>query len=167
MKTLMKFAAAIVAIVTFGQQIPETGAQGIQLLIEDDQLLKNGRNAVHAGNLEKALFYYEEALKRKASLSRIELVAIHSDLGVTYMYLERFEEAIAQWESSLEIQSNKWETLNNLGTVYLVMGQYQNALDAYNRALAMKPKSKILLLNLDIARTRLLETNIGLGLDNK
>jgi tetratricopeptide (TPR) repeat protein len=142
-------------------------AQRIELLLEDDQLLKNGRNAVHSGNLEKALFYYEQALKREKSLSRIEMIAVHNDLCVTYMYLERFEEAIVQCKASLNIQSNKWETMNNLGTVYLVMGNFPEAIRVYEKALRMKPKSKILLFNMDIAQKRSQEARIKLEIEQE
>lgn len=142
-------------------------AQSVQLLLEDDQLLKNGRNAVHSGNLEKAMFYYEQALKREKSLSRIEMTAVHNDLCVTYMYLERFEEAIVQCKASLNIQSNKWETMNNLGTVYLVMGNFPVAINIYERALRMKPKSKILLFNMDIAQKRSQEARIKLEIEQE
>lgn len=140
--------------------------QTIQLLLQDDQLLKNGRNAVHSGNLEKAKFYYEEAIKRK-SLSRIEMIDVHNGLCVTYMYLEFFEKAIVQCEASLNLQSNKWDTMNNLGTVYLLMGNYPEAIKVYERALRMKPKSKILLFNMEIAQNRMQKARIRLEIEQE
>lgn len=141
-------------------------AQRVTLLLQDDQLLKNGRNAVHSGNLEKAMFYYEQALKR-ASLSKLELMAVHNGLCVTYMYLERFEEAIVQCKESLNLQSNKWDTMNNLGTVYLLMGNYPEAIRVYEKALRMKPKSKILLFNMEIAQRRSQEALIRLEIEQE
>ncbi len=141
-------------------------AQRVELLLQDDQLLKNGRKAVHSGNLEKAMFYYEEALKRK-SLSRIELIDVHNGLCVTYMYLEHFEKAIVQCKASLTLQSNKWDTMNNLGTVYLLMGNYPEAIKIYERALRMKPKSKILLFNMEIAQKRSQEAQIRLEIEQE
>ncbi len=135
-------------------------AQRVELLLQDDQLLKGARSALQNGNHERALFYLEEALKRK-NLSRIEMIEVHNDLCVTYIYVERFEEAIEQCQASIEIQSNRWETYNNLGTVYLVMGAYQNAIDTYEKALKMKPKSQILLFNLDIAKQRLAKSMVS------
>ncbi len=156
--TVKPFTTFLGAVLFFALISPAM-AQGVQLLLEDDQLLKNGRAAVHSGNLERAKFYYELALERK-SLSRIELMTVHSDLCVTYMYLERFEDAITQCNASLDMQPNRWETLNNLGTVYLVKGDFLEAIDVYEKALKMKPKSRILLFNLDIAQKRLQEARI-------
>lgn len=124
-----------------------------QVLLDDDELLKMGREAVHNGQLDKAAHYYEEALER-GNLSLKELTVVHSDLCVAYMYLERFDEAIAQCKASLFMVPNRWETMNNLGTVYLVQGDYESALDVYQRALKMKPNSRILQFNYDLAKKR-------------
>ena len=125
----------------------------IQVLIEDDQLLKEGREAIHSGQLDQAVFYYEQALYR-GQLSRKELIVVHSDLCVAYMYLERFDDAIKQCKKSIFMQPNRWESFNNLGTVYLVQGDYENALAVYEKALKMKPDSRILKFNYDLARKR-------------
>lgn len=135
-------------------------AQRVELLLEDDQLLKSGRSALHAGNLERALFYYEKAIERKASISRIEMITVHNGLCVTYMYMERFEEALEQCQTSLELQPNRWETMNNLGTVYLVMGDYPQAILTYEKALKMKSGSRILLRNMEIAQQRMREARM-------
>lgn len=135
-------------------------AQRVELLLEDDQLLKSGRAALHAGNLERALFYYEKAIERKASISRIEMITVYNGLCVTYMYLGRFEEALEQCQASLELQPNRWETMNNLGTVYLVMGDYSEAILTYEKALKMKSGSGILLRNMEIAQQRMREASM-------
>ncbi|MEE8295968.1 MAG: tetratricopeptide repeat protein [Sphingomonadales bacterium] len=157
---LLLVLLGVLAITTSAQ------SQTISLLLEDDQLLKNGRKAVHSGNLEKAMFFYEEALKR-SSLSRLELIDVHNGLCVTYMYLEYFEEAIVQCKAALRIQSNKWDTMNNLGTVHLVMGNYSEAIKIYEKGLKMKPKYKILLFNMEIAQKRSLEARIRLEIEQE
>lgn len=161
--TLLGLLLGVLSVLTIAAPAQ---SQSISLLLEDDQLLKNGRKAVHSGNLEKAMFYYEEALKRN-SLSRLELVDVHNGLCVTYMYLEHFEKAIVQCRESLKIQSNKWDTMNNLGTVYLVMGNFNEAIKIYEKALKMKPKSKILLFNMEIAQRRSQEALIRLEIEQE
>lgn len=136
------------AFITSGAQ-----AQRVELILKDDALLVGGRTALHAGNYDRAAFYYEEAIKRK-SLSRIEMIEVYDGLCVTYMYLEKFEDAIKQCEASINLQNNRWQTYNNLGTVYLVMGDYDNAIATYEKALKMKPRSQILQFNLGIAKER-------------
>jgi tetratricopeptide (TPR) repeat protein len=147
---LMTFILGLLAtaFITSGTQ-----AQRVELILKDDALLVGGRNALHAGNYDRAAFYYEEAIKRK-SLSKLEMIEVHNGLCVTYMYLEKFEDAIVQCEESIDLQNNRWQTYNNLGTVYLVMGDYDNAIATYEKALKMKPKSQILQFNLGIAKER-------------
>lgn len=148
--------------------ISQANAQRVELLFDEDQLLKSGRKAVQAGNYDRALFYYEEALKRK-DFSHHQRVKLHSDLCVVYMYVDRFDEAITQCEKSLELQSNRWETLNNLGTVYLVIGDYEKAIEFYEKGLKMKSGSEILKSNLELAKQSLAASgkkNSGAGPEN-
>lgn len=141
-------------------------AQRVELLFDNNQLLKGGNQALQSGNYDRAMFYFEKAL-RSRNLSMNEKRDVHSGLCVTYMSLKRFTEAIKQCEASLDIQSNKWETLNNLGTVYLVMGDYENAIQVYEKALRMKPKSQILHFNLDIAHQRQSRNQINQGTEKE
>lgn len=161
-----KFIGTILTALSFMVLSGPVGAQGVQLLLEDDQLLKNGRKALHDGNLERALFYYEKAINRKG-LSKMEMITIHSDLCVTYMYLERFDDAIVQCEASLALRPNRWETVNNLGTVYLVRGDFKEAIAVFERGLKMKSKSRVLQFNLELAKKRAQEEQIRLEIETE
>ena len=146
--------------------LSSANAQRVELLFDNNQLLKGGNQALQSGNFDRAMFYFEKAL-RSRNLSKNETRDVHSGLCVAYMSLKRFTEAIEQCEASLDIQSNKWETINNLGTVYLVMGDYENAIRAYEKALRMKPKSEILHFNLDIAHQRQSGKQINQGIEKE
>lgn len=121
---------------------------------------------MHSGNFDRAMFYFEKALGSR-NLSTNEKRDVHNGLCLAYMSLEKFTEAITQCKASLDIQSNKWETLNNLGTVYLIMGDYENSIRAYEKALRMKPNSEILHLNLDIAHQRQGRNQINPGIEKE
>jgi tetratricopeptide (TPR) repeat protein len=125
----------------------------IEIILDNDELYSAAKRSFHDGKLEDAAYYYSEALRRNA-LSDDETVIAHSDLCVTLLFLEKFDEAIAQCETALDLRPNRWETLNNLGTVYLVQGDYGNALQAFERALAMKPGSPILKANKQLTLRR-------------
>ncbi len=146
--------------------LSSANAQRVELLFDNNQLLKGGNHALQSGNYDRAKFYFEKALASR-NLSINETRDVHNGLCVTYMSLKRFTEAIEQCEASLDIQSNKWEILNNLGTVYLVMGDYENAIRAYEKALRMKPKSEILHFNLDIAPQRQSGKQINQGIEKE
>ena len=127
----------------------------LEIFFESDQLVKQGKKAIKQGQLEKAAYYYEQALKKKYQIGRRDMIQLRSDLCVAYMYMERFEEALNQCKIGLDLLPNRWETLNNLGTVYLLQGDYDNALRIYNKALKMKPNSSVLNKNWEITTQRI------------
>jgi len=126
----------------------------VEIFVSSDELYKSGKRAIQAGQLEKAAYYYEQALRHKGSIARKDMIELRSDLCVAYMYLGRYEEALRQCKIGVDLLPNRWETLNNLGTVYLLQGDYENALATYERALKMKPDSGVLNKNWDIATAR-------------
>ena len=149
----VKFVGIFLGVLGIFAFLSSANAQRVELLFHNNQLLQGGRHALQSGNYDRAMFYYEKALER-GSLSINEKRDVHSGLCLAYMSMDRFTEAIEQCEASLAIQSNRWETVNNLGTVYLIMGDYENAIQVFERGLKMKPKSEILNFNLDIAHQR-------------
>lgn len=126
----------------------------IELIFDSDEWVKQGRKAIQQGKLEKAAFYYEKALKNKASIGKMDMIQLRSNLCVAYMYMERFEEALKQCKIGLDLKPNRWETLNNLGTVYLLQGDYDKAFFHYRKALKMRPNSSVLNQNWEIALQR-------------
>jgi len=140
------------ALLVFSVSAPANAAK-YELIFEQDQLLIKGKRAIQKGRLEQAAYFYEEALRRN-NLSDPDMIELRSDLCVTYMYLDRFEEAIEQCRLGIQLMPNRWETHNNLGTVFLVQGDFENAIETYEKALRMKPDSRILKFNYDIATQR-------------
>jgi len=128
----------------------------IEIILDNDELYSAAKRAFHEGQLEDAASLYAAAIKRNA-LSDPETVVAHSDLCVTFLFLERFSEAIAECETALALMPNRWETLNNLGTVYLVQGDFDTALATFERALSMKPGSRILKANKQLTIRRALK----------
>jgi len=126
----------------------------VEIYFSSNEFVKKGRKAIQQGQLEKAAMYYEKALKSKNQIGKYDMINLRSDLCVAYMYMERFEEALTQCKIGLDLMPNRWETLNNLGTLYLLQGDYENALIIYAKALKMKPKSSVLNQNWEIAIQR-------------
>lgn len=139
--------------IAFSISIP-AHAVTFEIFFDSDEFVKQGKKAIKQGQLEKAAYYYEQALKNKYRVGRKDMIHVRNDLCVAYMYMERFEEALSQCKIGLDLLPNRWETLNNLGTVYLLQGDYDNALIIYKKALKMKPKSSVLHQNWEIATQR-------------
>ena len=127
----------------------------LEIIMDRNESMKNGQVAMREGRLEEAAYYYEKALKnRYRGVSKQEMILLRSDLCVAYMYLARFEEAIEQCKIGLDLKPNRWETLNNLATAFLIQGDYEKAIALYQRALKMNPDSRVLIKNIEIAFTR-------------
>ena len=75
--------------------------------------------------------------------------------GYALIGLERYDEAIAVYESALQLEPNNSMVLNNLGNLLSELGQPERALELYNRALEMEPGKSTTLFNKGNALIRL------------
>jgi tetratricopeptide (TPR) repeat protein len=66
---------------------------------------------------------------------------------------KRYQEAIGSLTRALLLRPNDAQTIRNLGSVYLFMGQYKQAADLYTAGLAVAPRDSALLAALGTART--------------
>lgn len=157
----MKKLTFVIGLCLLGALVasPTQASMKIQIVMSKDELLQKGKDAFHSGQLEKAALYYETAIYKRSLSDQDKVVAL-SDLCVTYMFLERYGEAIEMCEASLDLLPNRWETVNNLGTVFLVQGDYKNAIRQYERGLSMKPNSRVLKANKRLAVKRAEEASL-------
>jgi len=149
-----RFFYPLVALLLAFSVATPANAITVEIIKDSDELVKSGKKAIQEGQLEKAAYYYEQALKNKWRIGRMDMIQLRSNLCVAYMYMARLEEALRQCKIGLDLLPNRWETLNNLGTVYLLQGDYEHALASYERALKMKPNSGVLQKNWEIATAR-------------
>ncbi len=140
--------------------------QKIEMQLEGNQNIRKGVKAFQSGNLDKARKYFERALER-GDLTKSETVIANNGLCATFMYLDRYQEAITRCEISLELNPNKWETLNNLGISFLGLGDYQKAIYYLEKGLDLNGDSDVLAANLEIARQRQEEEKIRLELEKE
>jgi serine/threonine protein kinase/Flp pilus assembly protein TadD len=92
---------------------------------------------------------FEEAVKhlRKATELSPELAKAHSNLGVALQALGRKDEAMAAYRRSLAIEPNPsgW---SNIGTLQFYSGDYAQARDSFERAVALAPSDYLMWANL-------------------
>ncbi|MCL5261552.1 MAG: tetratricopeptide repeat protein [Gammaproteobacteria bacterium] len=80
------------------------------------------------------------ALKYFLRLSQlIKSFDAHYNLGIIYMDLGRYADAIIYLEQALQIQPNDFGAHNNLGAIYLKKADYVSALKHYTAAISVKP----------------------------
>ena len=75
--------------------------------------------------------------------------------GISLYRLDRFEEARASYERSLEIQPNHSTCYNSLGFLLQDMGLMQEALAAFEKAIQLSPDMAMARLNLGMAQLKL------------
>ena len=103
------------------------------------------------GENKKALMHYN-----KAVLLDPENVDTRLRIGYLYASLGDFQTAINHFQKVLSLsEEHRFEMLNNMGIYYAKMGEYDNAVLHFKDALYMKPNSKELLFNLELAQKKL------------
>ena len=61
-------------------------------------------------------------------------------MGVSFAGLGQFEEAINSCKKAIGLDSHNYEAYNNLGNIYHELGQPEDALPVFQRALSLKPR---------------------------
>ena len=68
-----------------------------------------------------------------------QLAEGHTCLGNVFVSRGRYEDAVHQFQLSLELDHNSDETLRSLAAAYAKLGKFSAAEDAYNKAIAVRP----------------------------
>lgn len=66
---------------------------------------------------------------------------VYYNIGVIYMYRDRYQDAIAYLEQALKRDSNYLNAYINLGTIYLRLGNHAKAIENYQAALKLQPSN--------------------------
>lgn len=88
----------------------------------------------------------------------------HYQSGCQYLKENKFALAQVEFERALSITPDNPKIINALGTVYMEKGQwlldngsYEEAIEAYQSALRIKPKNREAVANIDIAKLELIK----------
>lgn len=87
--------------------------------------------------------YYEWRIQDRTRRLRspAEDPELADDLAVAYSKLGRHDEAIALLKETLESHADRYETLANLGTIYMLAGDLQTGKDYIDRAIGINPNA--------------------------
>jgi len=66
---------------------------------------------------------------------------IHNNLGITYDRLERYQEAIEEFQKALKLDPDYLEVWNNLAVTFYNMGKLEDALKLLQKAIKLYPDS--------------------------
>ena len=120
---------------------------------------ENYKILMHKGNKNFDQKNYDEAsqLYSEASQQKAKDFGSHYNLGNAFYRKEMYEDAIAQYEKSLENAKNENQrvsALYNMGNAYFQQGNSKRAVDFYKKALKLDPDNDKILHNLRIAQKK-------------
>ena len=89
--------------------------------------------------------YYEARITR--TLARLERIPgnrnLRNDLASAYLRVERFEDALREFEALRKEKPGEYKTLSNLGVLHKKMGNYARAFEYTAQALEIKPEGHL------------------------
>jgi lipoprotein NlpI len=126
----MKFAVLFLAVAIFAAAAPAGAKTRADL--------KAGNEARHGGAFEKAVGLYTLAIK-SGHLEGPALAGAYVKRGDTYRDQARYDRAIADFATALNIDPGQAEALNGRALVFSQQGRYDQAITDYRAALKLKP----------------------------
>jgi len=107
-------------------------AENKTLLIKKSQALEDlGNSLIQQGDLRGGLEKLLEANKLEP-----ENANIHNELGLAYRDLEAYQKSLIHFKKALALKSKFSEAQNNLGTLYLLLKEWNLALDCFQKAVS-------------------------------
>jgi tetratricopeptide (TPR) repeat protein len=91
--------------------------------------------------LRRAQLHLEEAVRTK------QTPAAHHALGKVYLAQKKFDEAIREFEQSLNGSRNQAQVYNDLGVAWLEKGEFNRSLESFNKALQLDSNLQEALFN--------------------
>jgi Flp pilus assembly protein TadD len=109
--------------------------------------LKLADNCRKAGNYEEAGIIYSKLLDVDDNNSTQDLY-IMEGLGLCKMHQEQYNEAIKIFISIFTEDASRWRSINALGTIYAIIGDYHESQKYFNIALNLGQKKHIIYNNM-------------------
>jgi Ca-activated chloride channel family protein len=121
---------------------------GASLLESRNPEVEQGNAALKAGKAEEALGHYDKAIAKLPADP-----GAHFDRGAALYALSRFDEAGQEFLRATQGSdgSLKASAFLNLGNAFSKKDKYKEAIEAYKRALALRPEDQAAKWNLEVA----------------
>ncbi len=110
------------------------GGRAEEGLASAEELYSKGLAFLWAEEYEKALLYFEKAVKKNPRYAEAYL-----NIGYCKNMLGRYQEAINASKQAIRIKPDYAEAHYTLGLAYVGLGRYQEAIDAFKQAIRIKP----------------------------
>ncbi|KAG9391529.1 TPR repeat [Carpediemonas membranifera] len=117
---------------------------------EADRLKMLGNDSIRGGRLDEAIDFYSQAIK----IDNTNAI-YYCNRAAAYVQKRALAEAKADAERAVELDPRYSKGHSRLGAVAFELGNFETAVSAYGRALALEPENEAFKKNLDIAKVRL------------
>ena len=97
-----------------------------------DNLLELGLKHHQENNLDKAIYYYDEVIKKNKENIKANLY-----LGVVFAQQRKFIEAKTQFQKILNISPRNIDALNNLGLIYRELNEIDKSIDCFKKVISI------------------------------
>jgi len=102
-----------------------------------DEMILAAIHAHNEGNLDEAVSIYTRIIEAKPVPPEPVLAVIHKHRGMAYFALNKYEEAIEDFDKSISFDPNAFRTYYYKGIVYSIAQKYQEAVDCFTQSLEL------------------------------
>jgi Tfp pilus assembly protein PilF len=129
----------------------QTAVRELEKAVEKNPNLLMAR--ITLGEIYRKQNDYNAAVRQYEVLAEKDAYTIsnHYYLGVSYQFLTRYSESLAAYLRGLSVDAKDFGSNMNLGTVYLAVGNTENAVKYLDKATQINPRSAVAWSNLGVA----------------
>lgn len=141
-----------------------------------DDLVLEALHEHNAGNLGRAIEIYTEILKSSPAPADAVMTVIYKHRGMAYFAKNDYEDALKDFESSVNYDPKGYRSIYYEGIVYTVMESYEKAIDCFTHSISINEYQSHAFYRRALAYYKLKEYNHALadltsaeklGLDNE
>ena len=118
-----------------------------------EEYKSQGNAAISAKNYLEAAVLYSKALKLSVDGPNSHIY--YSNRAAAYCHLGKYQEAVNDCKSCLALSADYVKAYSRLGLSYFFLEQYEDAVEAYKRAVELEPDNKASLDSLRQAQNKL------------
>jgi len=130
----------------FIEKLKDVASEVDDSKFEVEQWNDIGTILYHEGNIADAQKAWEKAVMPEHAAEPAFIAKIWKNIAVVYMEQNDYASAMSAWHNSIEAHPDGF-AYNDLGYCYLMLDMLEEALDAFECALALEPENEIFLSN--------------------
>lgn len=146
-----QIVAAVIALAMF-PAVAAAGESSTLIWLSPSSKVAEGAYLIDQGKTERGMELTLEALEEK--LMPHDRAAALNNLCTAELSLRRLRDAIGHCTTAISIRGSLWQGYNNRGNAHYLLGNYDEAITDYNRALLIRPDLRVIEYNLTLAIDR-------------